>query len=766
MHFDRDAYEVGETIWFKAYLFNNNMPSGLSNNFYLQLIDEAGKIVAHNIYPVAGASVSGNVNVPDTLAPGNYVIRAFTPRIKNVQEQFKYYKKVAIYDKGKAILHPKTELPVHLRFFPESGNLVDGISSIVAFKATDKNGYPVDVNGEIKTTTGISVVPFKSFHDGIGRLQFRPRAGVSYAAYVVINGKDFVFPLPASRQSGIVMKVEDEKNGKRFQIERNEINKAEFNDIEVVVKQNNNVVYQNNIQFNNDASVIGHLLTSNLPSGILHFTVFDNKRKPLAERLSYVNNNEYLSMVDVKVSPLNTAIGDSKSFQLSFADNVPKSISVSVTDADATFSPDKENIISRFLLTGDLKEYVYNPEYYFRANSDSAKIAIENLLITQTLERYKWNDVLTEQPTASILRDPYLLSFSGIVVNESDKKPASGGKLTIFLEAEDSTSQKFDLPVDTQGRFFTDSLLYRGSANMYYLYSAKGKAQKVVIIPELRSQDSVTPALPVSWKEVPNAIPNKTIQYYNTAQKALSDTTEIFSKKPARLDDVSVNVQAKRPKELIEELYTRGAFKSHGRFVYDSRMVPANKESLRLVDYILQTVLTIKIANGKFVNTKNFSLQNGQYWPVAIFLNESLVNISTIEQLRISDVGFIKFFETGFLGGGHDAPGGAIAIYTSKESDEKPKPVAVAAKNLPYIIQTGYALTQDFNSSQSNIKSVKKQTGTTTLYWNPYLPVQNGVPISQVVFYNNGSAKKIRVVVEGFDANGKLIYLEKVLTAD
>jgi hypothetical protein len=762
IHFDKDAYELGETIWFKAYLSNNNMPSGLSNNFYLQLIDEAGKIWVHNVYPVTGASVHGNINLPDTVTPGNYVIRAFTPRMKNVQEQFKYYKKVAIYDKLKALPYPKAELPVQLRFFPEGGHLVDGLSSVVAFKAADKHGYPMQVDGEIKTTTGVTVVPFKSFHDGIGKVQFRPRAGLSYAAHVLVNGKEFVFPLPAARQSGIVIRVEDEKNGKRFQLERSENNKAEFNDVDLVVRQNNFIVYHNSIQFNNDASLVGHLLTTDLPTGILHFTVFDNKRNPLAERLSFVHNNDYLSPVEVKASQLISG-KDSSSLQLSFADNAIKSISVSVTDADATFSPDKENIVSRYLLTSDLKDYVYNPVSYFRVNSDSAKTALENVLITQTWERYKWTDVLGDQPTAGFLRDPYLLSIAGTVVNESDKRPVSGGKLTFFLEAGDSTSQTFDLTVDNEGRFLIDSLLYRGGANMYYLYSVKGKAQKVVIIPESKFQDSIAPALPGNWKEITDAIPNKDVTFFNTARK-VSDTSETFSKVPSQLDDVSVEAKRKRVKDIIDEKYTSGTFRSHGKFVYDSRMVPAHREALKVVDYILQTLLTVKIENGKFVNTKNFSLQTGQHWPVAIFLNESLVTISTIQQLRMSDIGFIKFFEAGFLGGGHDAPGGAIAIYLSKDGDEKPKPLA--AKNLPYITQIGYAPVNDFYSSHNNINPAKKPTGSTTLYWKPYLAVQKDSPVATVRFINQGSAKRIRVVVEGFDANGKLIYLEKILTAD
>src|ERR1051326_8867846 len=40
VQFDKNYYNAGETIWFKAYLFTGNDPSEVSKNFYADLIDE------------------------------------------------------------------------------------------------------------------------------------------------------------------------------------------------------------------------------------------------------------------------------------------------------------------------------------------------------------------------------------------------------------------------------------------------------------------------------------------------------------------------------------------------------------------------------------------------------------------------------------------------------------------------------------------------------------------------------------------------------
>jgi hypothetical protein len=83
------------------------------------------------------------------------------------------------------------------------------------------------------------------------------------------------------------------KAGKKFQLSRSEKDKAQMQNLLLVAEINNHIVYENEIAFDEYPSVIGHLVTDSLPSGILHFTVFNADGIPLAERLSFVDNGEY-----------------------------------------------------------------------------------------------------------------------------------------------------------------------------------------------------------------------------------------------------------------------------------------------------------------------------------------------------------------------------------------------------------------------------------------------------------------------------------------
>ena len=38
IHYDKEYYVTGETIWFKAYLYSDGKPSGMSTNLFLQFI--------------------------------------------------------------------------------------------------------------------------------------------------------------------------------------------------------------------------------------------------------------------------------------------------------------------------------------------------------------------------------------------------------------------------------------------------------------------------------------------------------------------------------------------------------------------------------------------------------------------------------------------------------------------------------------------------------------------------------------------------------
>jgi hypothetical protein len=51
----------------------------------------------------------------------------------------------------------------------------------------------------------------------------------------------------------------------------------------------------------------------------------------------------------------------------------------------------------------------------------------------------------------------------------------------------------------------------------------------------------------------------------------------------------------------------------------------------------------------------------------------------------------------------------------------------------------------------------------TTLYWNPELYTGDDSKTARVRFFNSDRTKKLRIIVEGFDARGRLIHMEKTI---
>src|SRR5688500_14216452 len=67
VHFDKPAYNTGETIWFKSYLFTGIVPSPISKNFYAELIDQSGKILQQKVLPIYEGSSAGHFDLPANL---------------------------------------------------------------------------------------------------------------------------------------------------------------------------------------------------------------------------------------------------------------------------------------------------------------------------------------------------------------------------------------------------------------------------------------------------------------------------------------------------------------------------------------------------------------------------------------------------------------------------------------------------------------------------------------------------------------------------
>ncbi|RZJ84434.1 MAG: hypothetical protein EOO20_21230, partial [Chryseobacterium sp.] len=101
-----------------------------------------------------------------------------------------------------------------VQFFPEGGNLIEGVRSRVGFKAVGVNGSGVQISGAILDDKGKLIVDFSGSFAGIGSFEFRPEAGRTYKAQITFPDEaSRAIPLPRAFPAKLALSVSqaDEK---------------------------------------------------------------------------------------------------------------------------------------------------------------------------------------------------------------------------------------------------------------------------------------------------------------------------------------------------------------------------------------------------------------------------------------------------------------------------------------------------------------------------------------------------------------------------
>src|SRR5262245_49421563 len=90
LHFDREEYIAGQTIWFKAYLVSDFLPASKSTDLFVEVINASSAVIDRQAFPVVAGYSRGQVALPDTLSGGSYMLRAYTATQLNQDADFLY----------------------------------------------------------------------------------------------------------------------------------------------------------------------------------------------------------------------------------------------------------------------------------------------------------------------------------------------------------------------------------------------------------------------------------------------------------------------------------------------------------------------------------------------------------------------------------------------------------------------------------------------------------------------------------------------------
>jgi hypothetical protein len=759
VHTDRQQYVAGEQIWFKAYVTLNEKLTILSKVLYIELIDNNGKLVEKKMMKLVNGVADGSIETKKTLETENYSIRAYTLWMLNFPE-FIVEKKIKI---NSTTAGQKKEKQVFIKedfnvaFYPEGGSLVEGIKNVLAFKAIDQNNKPVFINGKLINNKKEEVLNFSSMHDGFGKFQFIPKPEETYEIIASLeNGKKKVFVMPRILTEGVVMSIDNSNLSKTFvNIIRTEKNASTYNNFILIAQINYQVVYVGKINIDEGLDAVA-INKKNLPAGIMQITLFSEEGKPLAERLAFVANYSLENDI-VKAANLNTQkrAKNVLDIDLSMYKNLNAAISITNGDADNVMD---NNIKSTLLLSSDIKGFIYNPSQYFINKDPKTLNNLDLLMLTNGWRRYNVEYLMKNQ--FPILQFPFetSMSISGKVLESNGKSALKSAKVNLIINGEDSTKIMSQANTNTTSSFFIDNIDYRKAATVYYQGTNLNNKNAIVSV---QFNPSFFDTLSVSAKR---QYQNNDFKKYTLIDgyyaKKIAENIKLFNEKGKTLEDVVVTTKKVRFIDSLNVKYASDIFFDSDQTlaINGDRLYNDIWQLLRFITpgiSIINNDGTTQVNFTRFQGMDFFSENGTENNGVQFFLNEVPVSIGVVETLNAEDIGLVKIFK-GNTAIALGATRGAIALYTVKGKSTRDW----RTKGFAFFKKLGYAYSKEFNEiDYSIIKPESEFTDErTTLYWNPKVLINDGK--ASVVFYNDDFCKKFKVIIEGIDTDGKLLYGE------
>ena len=401
VHVDKTFYLAGEIVWFKTYAVDarSNTPFSPSDIAYIELLDGDQKAVIQTKVGLNNGSGDGSFRIPLSLPSGHYSFRAYTSWMKNFAPDFYFQQPLTILNTLNASssidsIRPET---LTIQFFPEGGNLVKGLPSVVAFKATSSLGKGVDCNGVILDQKKDTVARFNSLRSGIGHFLFTPSQGGTYMAIATTGALTSTSALGVYDE-GWVMHLND-SDAHRLRITVYASPTKSGDPIYLFVQSHQRIV---SVQAAGLAGNVANFSidTDSLTDGISHFTIFNSDRIPVCERL-YCKQPRKRLLIDIKTPSISPETRHKLLLDLSSTDQsghpTPANLSMSVFLLDSLQSIPEENILSYLLLSSDLKGRIDSPQSYFADSRPETLEALDDLMLTQGWSRFRWEDVLHDQ---------------------------------------------------------------------------------------------------------------------------------------------------------------------------------------------------------------------------------------------------------------------------------------------------------------------------------------------------------------------------------
>nr|WP_148335608.1 hypothetical protein [Bacteroides neonati] len=805
LHFDNTAYYQGDDIWFQCYVVTSelNRPTALSKTLYVELLNPGGEIVAKRILPIRNGRCHSHLPLSQLpFYSGFYEVRAYTKYLLNFGEGNHFSRVLPVFDKPEkegnyseknirkyTYKYPqhreksKKEKRVNLKFFPEGGNLIEGVASRIAFEATDAYGNPLELSGSVMTQDKKQLTSFAVTHEGRGVCTYTPTAEKAVAV-VNLADKSYRFDLPVALKQGFGLQVDNlsSEDSLAITVQKNAQTKPAI--LALAVFCRGKLFNYCLLDLSTDEPLSFAISKQQLPAGIAQLVLTDESGQMVADRLVFVHQAKQLS-VNIQFDKAHyqpyEPVGVSLKVRNEEGYPVRSPLSVAIRDGMEEVE-NRHSLLTDLLLTSEIKGYVRRPSYYFEADDSKHRTALDQLLMVQGWRRYAWKQWAGTEPFELKYLPEQGIEVHGRILSMVRGKAKPNVQISSFLMKRGADSIASNAPflssfnTDSLGRFAFVSPI-EGKWNLILSVADKGKQKDCRIV--LDRVFSPAPAkYPLAEMQVTVAASKETgeeqifptdttvveevdfNQFMDDYEKSLArkgvhekiqrlDEVVVKGKKHSREKDI-YNNRAKSiayyevPSE-IDEIKDKGGF--IGNDIHElmlnmnkhfSRRISQGEEWLSYKSQMPLFVINYQPTMATEMDYNKYKLLNLEAIK-AIYINEELsikcqYADPRMSPLEVDDLySCVVFIET--------YPDGEIPVR--------------AGKGVRKTWLDGYSNEpKEFYQPDYSILP-KENDYRRTLYWNPELiPDEDGN--ANIRFYNNGRAQSMRINAETIAEDGTI----------
>lgn len=762
VHTDKSVYSLEDTIWSKVYLVNgiNHTVSSESKIINVELINPDGvQVYSQKVY-IDNIGAPLDITVPRDWKGGTYLLRAYTNYNLNSEEDYIFKKEITLVqlselsdelNKGK----PNSTVPksfsidsLSLKFYPESGSLIQNIECRVAVKIGLASKDNSQLKGWIEDDNGKKITEFKIHQFGYGSFYIKPDYDVDYKAIINVNGEQKSFNLPKIEESGYSIKSDQRFSDLKIHIQSTY---PSLEGLTLVGHIRGEPFLDHRFEEENDGLL--KINTSEIPSGVAHLTLFNEELEPLCERLIFINNIEN----NISISTAKKDYSKREKVDLVVSNSTLKKYDASiavVNDNDLLVSDNGDDFRSWLLLNSDLRGKIENVQYYFSDNKDyKRQYLLDLVMMTHGWRRFVWKEIQdSDQRKGNKFGREEGIYINGKTTRKLNKNASL--RSNVLLTFMDNNFNEIEQITDDEGNFRFGPFISYDTLQAFiqarkFNDKKKGKLEGNRNL-NISLFDSKSNEGNFKWNSTKkyNQRENSNWSEYLSSNTLLQSIKDDAFSLSVQMEELLIVGKRKTLEDEVDEIQKNSS-------IYTSpsnRVINSDNRFNQSIYDLLRNVPGVQVLQnprGQTVTIRG----GGQPRTPLFLLNGTTISEDTAREIDPNTIKFIDVLKGGQAGAfGGRGGNGVIAIYSGSNSTKvrtrKPGIVDFDFNGL-------YRGREFYSPDYSKSYAVYSPDLRSTLYWKSDVLLSEGENIFS--FYTGDGTGSYTVSIQGISDHGEVI---------